>query len=517
MAYDDKPLPYSAAPGLSGPEPHHRVVVVGAGPVGLTMALNLARLGIASVVLEDKSAITVGSRAIVWSQRSLQFFARLGIADRIMAQAVPWSIGRISHGDVEIFSMDMAGTDADRFPPFANLQQYHVEDILIERALAEPLIDLRFRNRLTGVDQTGDGVELSVKTPDGSYRLTADYLLACDGARSLTRALLDLDLEDGAFHEERFMVADIEMEADFPAERWFWFDPSFHSGQSAMLMPQADNIYRIDLQLGRDANVAEEVRPDRVIPRIQAVVGPDFDLEWVSVYTFQSRRLAEFVHGRVIFLGDAAHLVPPFSARGANAGLRDVENLGWKLAAVLEGRADEGLLDSYNRERVQAADENLRDSARSADFISPAPGVERLFRDQVLALARKTAFAREWVNAGRLAVPCIYRTGAPDDTLLPADARPGAVAPEARIGNGWLLDELGTGPMVLAINCAAPEGLPVPALALRADPTLRARYLGDAERALYLIRPDRVVAARWITAEPRDITAALRAMWEGRE
>ncbi|MCE8471709.1 FAD-dependent oxidoreductase, partial [Rhodovulum sulfidophilum] len=152
-----------------------------------------------------------------------------------------------------------------------------------------------------------------------------------------------------------------------------------------------------------------------------------------------------------------------------------------------------------------------------ADFISPAPGVERLFRDQVLALARKTAFAREWVNAGRLAVPCIYRTGAPDDTLLPADARPGAVAPEARIGNGWLLDEQGTGPMVLAINCAAPEGLPVPALALRTDPTLRARYLGDAERALYLIRPDRVVAARWITAEPRDITAALRAMWEGRE
>jgi len=515
MPYDYKPFPYAAPPGLTAPEARHKVVVVGAGPVGLAMALDLATRGISSVVLDDGDTVSVGSRAITWSRRSLHLFDRLGIGEKILDKGVAWSVGRVCHGDDEIYSFDLDDGSDQRMPAFVNLQQYYVEQFLAERAMAEQLIDLRFKNRVTSVDQDCDGVHLSIRTPDGRYALTADYVLACDGARSVLRAMLDLDFE-GELIEERFLIADIEMQADFPSERWFWFEPTFHNGQSALLQRQADNIYRLDLQLGRDADPAEEARPQNVIARIEQVVGPDFDLEWVSVYTFQVRRLHDFVHGRVIFLGDSAHLVPPFGARGGNGGLGDVDNLGWKLAAVLEGRAPESLIDSFNRERGEAAEEDIRQSTRAARFITPGAGIERLFRDQVLALARKAEFAQSWVNSGRLSVPCVYTSGAPDDPLLPPASRPGAVMPDAPNGNGWLLDRLGRDITLVAVNCDPPQGLDVPTLTLRLTETVRSRFLGDAPQALYLVRPDQVVAGRWVEPRAGEVSAAIRALWEGR-
>ncbi|ARE40478.1 2-polyprenyl-6-methoxyphenol hydroxylase and related FAD-dependent oxidoreductase [Rhodovulum sp. P5] len=515
MPYDHKTFPYVAPPGLTGQEPRHKVIVVGAGPVGLSIALDLAGRGIPSVVLDDGNTVAAGSRAIGWSRRSLHLFDRLGIADKVLEKAVPWSIGRVCHGDDEVCDFDLESEPGNRLPVFANLQQYYVEEFLAERALAEPLIDLRFRNRATSVDDTGDEAHVTVRTPDGRYGLSAEYVLACDGARSTMRAILDLDFE-GEMYEERFLIADIEMAADFPAERWFWFDPTFHDGQSALLQRQADNIYRLDLQLGPDADAAQEARPENVIPRIEKLVGPDFELEWVSVYKFQCRRLHNFVHGRVIFLGDSAHLVPPYGARGGNGGLQDVENLGWKLAAVLDGRAPERLIDSYDRERVQAAEADIRQSTAAARFITPAAGVERLFRDQVLGLARKADFARGWVNSGRLSHGCVYDSAGPDDALLPPMTRPGAVVPDVPQGNGWLFDRLGEDVTLLALNGPAPKGVPVPCLEMAVTDKVRAQFLGDAPRALYLLRPDRVIAARWVECDAAQVNAALAELWEGR-
>ncbi|MBK1634185.1 FAD-dependent oxidoreductase [Rhodovulum adriaticum] len=515
MPQTPKTYPYSRPAGLDAPEPRHGVVIVGAGPVGLTMALDLAGRGVPTVLLEENDRVGAGSRAICWTRHSLEIFDRVGIADKVLAAGTPWQIGRTSFGDDEVFIEDFGRDPGDRMPPYLNLQQYHVEEFLIEAALENPLVDLRLRNKVIGADPAPDGVELTVKTPDGLYTLSADYVLACDGFRSALRTMLDLEF-DGEMFEERFLVADIEMEADFPPERWFWFNPSFHDGQSAMLHRQGGNVYRLDLQLARGASAREEVKPERVIPRIEQVVGPDFELDWVSVYTFQCRRLGDFVHGRVIFLGDAAHVVAPFGARAGNGGLRDVDNLGWKLAAVLDGRAPAGLLDSYNRERVQAADENLKQALRATRFMSPRPGIETLFRDQVLALAVKAEFAQGWVNPGRLAVPCVYDSHGADDPALPQATRPGAVAPDAPQGAGWLVPALGREVTLLAINCAPPAGLQVPVIRPEVNETLRRRYLGDADRALYLIRPDQVIAARWLDADARDVSAALRALWEGR-
>lgn len=516
MPYDYQPFPYTAPPGLTAPEPRHPAVIVGAGPIGLAMALELANFGMASVVLDDNNVVSVGSRAICWSKRSLEILDRLGVGRRVAEKGVTWKVGRTFHRDKEVFNFDLLPEAGHKMPAFVNLQQYYIEQYLVEECQANPLIDLRFKNTVTGVAQT-DFAEVTVDTPDGTYRLEAEYLLACDGAKSPIRSMLGLDF-DGELFEERFLIADIEMTADFPSERWFWFEPVFHPGQSALLHKQPDNIYRIDLQLGWDADPEAERRPERVIPRIEKVVGhSDFRLDWVSVYTFQCRRLSRFVHDRVIFVGDSAHVVSPFGARGGNGGLQDVDALGWRLAAVLKGAAKPALLKAYDRERIHGADENIRNSTRATRFMTPEDGIERLFRDQVLALAAKAPFARPMVNSGRLSKPCTYPLdGAPDDPRLPAATRPGSVAQDAPLGNGWLMEALGRRPVLLAIGCDAPDVEGVEALRLDATPDLSTRYLGEAGQALYLIRPDQVIAARWTDADAGAVAQALAAIWEGR-
>jgi 3-(3-hydroxy-phenyl)propionate hydroxylase len=515
MPYDYRPFPYIAPPGLTAPEPRHPAVIVGAGPIGLAMALELAAQGVRSVVVDDNDVVSVGSRAICWSKRSLEILDRLGIGARAVEKGVTWKVGRTFHRDREVFNFDLLPEEGHKMPAFVNLQQYYVEQYLAEAALAHELVDLRFRNRVTGVSQSEDAARLEIDTPDGPYTLEAEYVVACDGARSPLRGMMGLEF-DGELFEERFLIADIEMQSDSPPERHFWFEPTFHPGQSALLHKQPDDIYRIDLQLGWDADPQEEKKPENVIPRIEKVVGhSDFRLDWVSVYTFQCRRLERFVHGRVIFAGDSAHVVSPFGARGGNGGMQDVDNLGWKLAAVLQGRAGQGLLDSYDRERVFATDENIANSARATRFMTPAEGVERLFRDQVLALAAKAPFARGWVNSGRLSVPCTYPCNGPDDPGFPASARPGSVAPDAPLDNGWLLNRLGGRMVVLGVGCEAPAVEGAEALSIPATEIIRARYLGAEDHAVYLLRPDQVVAARWPYVDARAVSQVLAAVWEG--
>ena len=238
-------------------------------------------------------------------------------------------------------------------PAFINLQQYYAEEYLVDRARAlEDRIELRWKHRVVGLERFADHVRLTIETPDGTYDLEAEYVLAADGCNSAIRGFLGLDFMGRVF-EERFLITDVVTPVELPNERRFWFDPPFHNGQSALLHRQPDNMYRIDLQLGWDADPELEKRPERVIPRIEAVLGEHtpFEIEWVSVYTFQCRRLERFVHGRVIFIGDSAHVVSPFGARGGNGGIQDADNLVWKLALVLKGQAPAALLETYDEER----------------------------------------------------------------------------------------------------------------------------------------------------------------------
>lgn len=513
MPYSHRSFPFVRPHGLDSPEARHRVLIVGAGPIGLAMALELAVHGVPSTVLDDNNVVSVGSRAICWSKRSLEILDRIGVGERCLRKGVTWKVGRTFCRDEEVFSFDLLPEDGHKMPAFVNLQQYYVEEFLVDAAEANPLVDLRFSNRVSEVVQSGDSVRADVETPEGNYQLEADYLIACDGARSSIRERMGLEFE-GELFEERFLIADVEIDAELPSERRFWFEPTFHSGQSALLHKQPDNIYRIDLQLGWGADPQQESRLGNVIPRIERVVGhSEFRVDWVSVYTFQCRRLQDFVHGRVIFAGDSAHIVSPFGARGGNSGLQDVDALGWRLAAVLKGWSPDSVLKDFNAERTFAADENLLTSSRTTKFMAPADGMERVFRDEVLALAAKAPFARAWSNSGRLSVPCVYPSQGADDGAMPLASRPGSVAPDAPLEGGWLLNRLGGRMAVLALNCEMPHIESADVMAPRVTGHLRDRYLGLDTSAVYLIRPDQVIAGRWPYPDPAAVEKTISSIW----
>ncbi len=358
------------APRYASPPPRAaseeaRVCIVGGGLVGLAAALDLARHGIASVLLDDDDTVSTGSRAICFAKRTLEIMGRLGLGERFLAKGVTWNRGRVFFGNREAYAFDLLPESGHECPAFVNLQQYYAEAWLVEACAATGLVELRWRHRVSAIENRADGALLAVDTPHGPYRLHAQWLLACDGARSPLREALGLPFTGQVFRD-RFLIADVVMQAPFPTERWFWFDPPFHPGQSVLLHKQPDDVWRIDFQLGWDADPEAEKDPARVRARVEAMLGPDvpFDLEWVSVYTFRCRRMERFRHGRTFFLGDAAHQVSPFGARGGNGGVQDADNLCWKLAAVLKGEAPDALLDTYDSERIPAADENILNSTR---------------------------------------------------------------------------------------------------------------------------------------------------------
>jgi 3-(3-hydroxy-phenyl)propionate hydroxylase len=457
-------------PAEIGQQVRRPVVIVGAGPVGLTCAIDLAQRDIPVLLLDDDNTVSVGSRGLCYAKRTLEILDRLGAARPICQKGVSWNVGRTFLAEDEVYRFDLLAQPDHQYPGMVNLQQYYLEEYLLERAQQLSCLEIRWQNKVVAVDRGGSSSQISVETPEGSYQVCCDWLLVADGARSPIRRMLGLDIEGRVF-QDRFLIADVVMKADFPAERWFWFDPPFHPNQSVLLHREADNVWRIDFQLGWDIDPEEEKKPEKVFPRIRAMLGPahEFTLEWVSVYTFQCRRMTQFRHGPILFMGDAAHQVSPFGARGANSGIQDADNLGWKLAAVMAGTAPDSLLDTYDAERIEAADENILNSTRSTDFITPKSAVSRLFRDSVLHLARNFSFARGLVNSGRLSVPTFHagsRLNTPDreGDIFSGRMIPGAPAedaplcevvatPEKPNSSGWLLSRLG-GCFVLLVSAS---------------------------------------------------------------
>ncbi len=572
-AYTYPRFPYTSPADLRADPPVRKpLVVIGAGPVGLAAAIDARLQGLPVLVLDDDDTVSIGSRAVCYAKRALEILDRLGVGDPICDQGVSWNVGRTFLRNDEVYQFNLVPESGHKRPGMINLQQYHLEEALVTRALTLGA-DIRWKYKVVSVQPEADHVRLQVETPDGMFALEADWLIAADGARSPTRRMLGLDV-DGRIFMDRFLIADVIMKAPFPEtveppvaargdhpprgsglalrrlgaepERWLWFDPPFHRGQTVLLHKQAHDVWRIDFQLGWDADPEEEKKPENVLPRLKAMLGEDrpFELEWVSIYTFQCRRMKDFRAGRVLFVGDAAHQVSPFGARGANSGFQDTDDLLWKLKLVMQGHAPDRLLDTYSEDRVYAADENLLNSTRSTDFITPKSRASRVFRDAVLDLARTQPFARKLVNSGRLSVPSFLtqsRLNTPDADRFQGDMVPGAPMADAPVRlkgqNAWLLDQLGgaftllcfanstaavpgalrdkaaelaAGDIPVRTVVVTPQGGELAGFTVLADAEgLAARRYDAGDGALYLIRPDQHVCARWRGFDAAAVRAAL--------
>ncbi|HEX8731248.1 MAG TPA: FAD-dependent monooxygenase [Ktedonobacterales bacterium] len=546
-----------------GPAWRDPVLIIGAGPVGMATALGLAHYGVPSLILdEDEGTAIEGSRAIFMERHTLEILGAWSAVGRQMAeQGMTLLAGRVFFRSTELYRTFSAPPNPDiRYPRFVNFPQNTLESLEYAALRETACADVRWRHKVTGLRRDDAGVMVEVETPDGPARFQAPYALACDGPRSPTRRLLGLRFP-GETRESHFLILDVRMKLETPRERWFWFDPPFNPGRTALLHPQPESIYRLDYQLAPDDDFEAAKSPEAIHQRIIATVGErPYEVVWKSVYTYQQRALERFQHGRVFFLGDAAHLMSPFGGRGLNSGVQDAWNLVWKLALVRAGVAPESLLESYDAERQPAARENLRLTADTMRFLTPAPGPARWRRDAILRLSLPFAAMRKRVNAGHMSNPFTYVRS---PIIIPDEAPPSAATPaeRARFQRGpavgslapelalpadatdaprSLLDIFGAGFVVFAFAVDAdtggaalasalpnlPAGLPVSLYVVALTPPASplpdgiaylddragriASAYGAGEATLYLMRPDRHIAARRLRADPATLPVLLR-------
>ncbi|WP_104205354.1 FAD-dependent monooxygenase [Billgrantia saliphila] len=541
LYFDYPHFPFVRPAELEGRAVRHRVAIVGAGPVGVTAALELARHGIESVVLDDKATVNDGSRAICISRHSLEILQQLDVVAPFVEKGLGWTRGRTYFRDREIFRFEMPHSEQERFLPMVNLQQQYIERFLIDKADASEPVELRWQSAVTGVRHDASGVTLDVATPEGEYRLECDYLLAADGARSVVRKALGLALH-GEAYEGRYVIADIRLRSDFPTERRAFFHSRALPDTTLLVHRQPDDIWRIDYQLGPDEDPEAAVEEHNIRARVDLIVrdvlgeSDAWELEWWSLYKAHTLALDDYRHGRVLFIGDSAHLVPIFGVRGLNNGFADAANAGWKLAWVLQGRAPERLLDSYSPERRGATLDVFANAGKSTRFMTPPSRGYRLMRDAALTLALHNDYASGFANP-RQVTPYTYAESPltqADDGGFGAGPMPGAPLINRRLGeDDYLLDHLASGFTLLhfstdgrldaeladrlamleagghAIDLLRVARKPDDIGALAdADGSLFTAY-GAAPGSAYLVRPDRHVVARWKRLASGDLDAAL--------
>ena len=534
-------------PSAHPPQTRQRVVIAGSGPAGMVTALELARHGVPSVVLESELQVSQGSRAIVFTRRSMEILQQVGVARKMSEQGLPWRFGNSYYRGQRVFRMEAPHDPDDRFFPMLNIQQQYMEEYLLEACAAQPLIDFRWGNKLVQIDQEEGVAHLQIDTPEGPYALDTDWLVAADGGRSEIRSALGLKME-GASYEGFFVIADIRIDLPLPTERLAFFDPEWNPGNTILMHREPHGIWRVDYQLPPGETPEQALRPESLKARIDAQLamighaGTPWEMDWSSVYSARTLTLPDYVHGRVLFVGDAAHLLPIFGVRGANTAFQDAQALGWQLGLVAKGLAGEKLLANYSAERVGAAREIIDEAGKSTRFMTPPSRGFRLLRDAVLSLSLSQDFVRPLYH-WRTSRPHEYSASVlnsvgDDNALFTAGPAHGAPPRNIRLSaDDFLLDHLGGGFELLYFTeaLALPEalqqvvvgararGLPLKVIAVGApgpvtgadlslpdtDGHFRQRYGVLASGAAYLLRPDQHVCARWLTLDAHRLQAAL--------
>lgn len=494
-----------------------QVAIVGAGPVGMTAALALAKEGIRSILFDNKASFNDGSRAICVSRSSYQIFERLGAVAPFLEKSLGWDTGRTFYRGKQILEFRMPDSPSEKYRPMYNIQQQYIEQYLWDAVARNDLIETRWQSEITGIEDTKGAVRLTVKDPEQSYYLQADWVLAADGARSAIRTMRGLRLCGNNF-EGRYVIADVQMDHDYPTIRRALFDPDCCRGGTILIHKQPDNIWRIDYQLPADEDEGQAVREETVRASVSAVLKDightsDWDLEWWSIYSANTLALDNYRDGRVFFVGDSAHIVPIFGVRGLNNGVADAENIGWKLGWVLNGKADAALLNSYSPERRGATLGVFTNASKSARFMTPPTPGWQMMRDAALSLALNHPFAGQLANPRQM-TPYTYSESPvvlADDPDFNGGPVPGAAMPDARVGDGFLSDLMGPGFTLLCFSEGLADAPPIDDLniCLLQPGSEAAQIYAASAQSAYLIRPDGHIAARWKTATRNDVLLGL--------
>lgn len=548
--YDYAIHDFRTPPELRGERKRHPVVIVGAGPIGLANAIDLARHGIPVVLLEAERQVSEGSRAIVFTRRSMEILQQVDVAARIAANGLPWRFGNSFYRGQRVFRLEAPYDEDDRYYPMINLQQQYLEEYLVDRVEAEPLVDLRWGNKVVAiVNNDDDGATLRVDTPEGEYEIDAEWIIACDGARSAVRGMTDLRME-GDSYEGRFVIADIRIDLPYPTERLAFFDPDWNPGNTVLMHREPHNIWRVDYQLPAGESPEDALRPESLKARIDAQLrmighgGKTWEMDWCSVYSARAMTLPDYIHHRLVFCGDAGHMLPIFGVRGANTGWQDGHDLVWKLAMQIKGLAGPKLLPSYSHERVGAAREIIDEASKSTRFMTPPSPGFRTLRDATLSLTLSQDFARpllHWrTSRAHDYINSPLNTPDDDNALMKNGPVNGAPLRNLRLAdNDYLFDHLGASFYLLCIggDAGIATELQAAAAALRAmgipfslvafsrdgaeiagadltlaDPQGRAqaKYADGASPCGYLVRPDQHVCARWLNPTAHRLRAAMR-------
>lgn len=513
---------------MAGSEITHDVIIVGAGPVGLATALDLAERGVRVVVLEAETTIGIGSRAGSLSRHSVEYLASLGIGEQLLARGMVYNAGWTYFRDQEIFRLSIPGARGDQFPPMLKIQQCYIEKYLADRVEAHPGIEVRWGHRLDQLHNGADLVELDVSCRHGSYRARSRYVVGADGGRSMVRKEVGQHLQGRTFPAS-FVIADVKLEIDQPVGRRFWYDPPWNPGGSVIMHLQPENIWRFDYSLPAGADEADELEPAQVGKRIAdhlAWIGWDapWEIDWTTLYRAHMRVVDRMRVGRTLLIGDAAHLIPIFGVRGLNGGLADAANLAWKLARMIAGASPESLLDSYDTEQQLTFAGNAAAADLSTRFVCPANAAVRTLRDAALHLARRHESFRPLMDPRQSRPIPLYGSDLLGPSRRDLPLPPGTTVPNLRLESPgqdprFLNDLLGAGFSTLRVR--AGDALEIRRFEKQyggdevtvldvALPPGAAGEVGESLRGVtLLIRPDRYIAAGWDDDEPSDVAALL--------
>ena len=523
------------------------VTIVGAGPIGMTLALSLAKMGIKSVILTAEQQLSAGSRAIVYTKRSMEIMQHIGIAAPLLEKAYPWTAGNSIYKGKVCFRMDAPVGEHDQFYPLNNLQQNYLEQLFVDAIAKNPLIELRWGNKVIAALQSDDDVVLTIDTPEGEYQHTSAWVVAADGGRSPIREDMGLRME-GDNYEGRFVIADIRIKLPYPTERLAYFSPDWNPGNTILMHRQPDDIWRFDYQLSTDVTPEEALKPENLCKAVQDQLDMigfgdlEWEMDWSTVYSARALTLADYVHGRIIFAGDAAHLLPIFGVRGANTGFQDAMDLAWKLAGVVQGWAKPEAVHTYTSDRVGAAREIIGEAGKSTRFMAPPSAGFRLLRNAVLSLSLEHEFVRPLYH-WRTSRPHAYTKSAwnsvnDDNANMPQDSENGALLPNFKFENGAYLNDYLAGQFSVVVFAAAiPAGIQAEVAALKAagvpvhiiavsesasvagaDVSLQAASAALQQRfqlqnqEVYLVRPDQHVCGRWLQYRDQGISATLNPL-----